>query len=107
MGYFSWITMDTNKSISNAYSSRNTFPVTMSDNQGNKWTEEDYNGYGKFSGKDYYELLAEMNDKTTREEGITLSFSQKKHYKPNLNEDEKIEWIDSSPENCIDQGYFY
>jgi len=107
MGYFSWITMDTNKSIANAYSKRDTFPVTMSDNQGNKWTEEDYNGYGVFGDKDYYELLAEMNGKTTREEGITLSFSRTEHYSPNLNEDPDKWWIDDAPENCRDQGYFY
>lgn len=62
MGFFSWKTQDTNKSIANSYSERPTFPVYMTDNEGNQWFEEDYEGYGVFGGKDYYELVAEMND---------------------------------------------
>jgi hypothetical protein len=48
MGFFSWKTMDTNKSISNNYSSRGTFKVEMLDDKGNVWTEPDYEGYELF-----------------------------------------------------------
>lgn len=72
MGFFSWITHDTNRSICNRHSGRPTFPVTMSDDKGNKWHERSYDGCGVFGDKDYYELLAEMNGLKTREEGIDL-----------------------------------
>jgi hypothetical protein len=99
----------------------------MIDNKGNKWVEQSYEGYGIFGGKDYYELLAEMNgfvsDKTgdaytdyMRGEGITLAFSKGNGsgvgtegvYYPNL-----IEMADgwvyemAGPDSCESQGYFY
>ena len=61
MGFFSWKTQDTNKSIANVHSGRSVVRVTMTDNKGNKWVEDSYEGYGVFGGKDYYQLLAEMN----------------------------------------------
>ena len=73
MGFFSWKTQDTNKSIWNVHSGRKTFSVYMVDHQGNKWKEEEYDGYGDFGGKDYYVLLDEMNGGTgDRERGINL-----------------------------------
>ncbi len=74
MGFFSWITQDTDRSIPSTYSDRRTFPVYMHDNKGNVFKEDNYEGYGEFGGKDYYELLAEMNGKSDRLEGITLEF---------------------------------
>ena len=59
MGFFSWKTQDTDTSIANAHSNRATFKVQMIDNNGNVWTENNYDGYGVFGGKDFYELLAE------------------------------------------------
>ena len=126
MGFFSWKTQDTDKSIANTYSNNKTFRVQMIDNKGNVWTETQYDGYGVFGGKDYYELLAEMNgftsDKTgeaytdeARGFGITIAFSGNSSgvgtegvYYPNL-----IEMADgwvyemSGPDNCEYQGYFY
>ena len=67
MGFFSWKTMDTDKSIANNYSNRSVFRVEMMDNKGNVWTEDNYEGYGIFGGKDYYELLAEMNGVVERD----------------------------------------
>ena len=127
MGFFSWNTMDTDKSIANEHSNRKTFRVQMIDNKGNVWTEDNYEGYGRFGGKDYYELLAEMNgftsDKTgdeytdeARGEGITLAFSKGNGsgvgtegvYYPNLVEQAKG-WIYEmgGPDSCDFQGYFY
>ena len=126
MGFFSWKTQDTDKSIANQYSNRKTFRVQMIDNKGNVFTENEYEGYGVFGGKDYYELLAEMNgfesDKTgdeytdeARGEGITLAFdgngsgvATEGVYYPNLVEQAKG-WVYemAGPDSCDFQGYFY
>ena len=126
MGFFSWKTMDTDKSIANQYSNRKTFRVQMLDNKGNVWTEDNYEGYGRFGGKDYYELLAEMNgftsDKTgdeytdeARGFGISLAFKDNGSgiatagvLYPNLIE-QADGWFynESGPDNCEYQGYFY
>jgi hypothetical protein len=126
MGFFSWRTMDTDKSISNNYSSRGAFKVDMLDDKGNVWTESDYEGYGVFGGKDYYELLAEMNGVTSdlegeaytdymRGEGISIAFKDNgsgdhtfavKY--PNLVEEAKGWRYDYyGPDSCEAQGYFY
>ena len=51
MGFYSWITQDTGRSIANAYSGLETFNVIMTDDKGNQFAEEDYEGYGVFGGK--------------------------------------------------------
>jgi len=126
MGFFSWNTMDTDKSIANQYSNRKTFRVQMIDNKGNVWTEDDYEGYGRFGSKDYYELLAEMNgftsDKTgdeytdeARGFGIDIAFKDNGSgvategvYYPNLIE-KADGWVYEmgGPDTCDYQGYFY
>ena len=122
MGFFSWRTLDTDKSIANKWSARDTFRVQMMDDKGNVWTEDSYDGYGEFGGKDYYELLAEMNGLTAnnpdelRGKGIELAFSKNNHsgvgtegvLYPNL-----VEMADGwrydpmGPDSCEDQGFFY
>jgi hypothetical protein len=133
MGFFSWKTMDTDKSISNNYSSRDVFKVDMLDNKGNVWTEDNYEGYGLFGGKDYYELLAEMNGFVSqkglsyeshgeaytdeaRKFGLDLAFSKgnlsgigtEGVYYPNLVENAD-DWVYemAGPNNCEFQGFFY
>ena len=126
MGFFSWNTQDTDRSIANEHSNRKTFRVQMMDNKGNVWTESEYDGYGRFGGKDYYELLAEMNgftsDKTgdeytdeARGFGINVAFKDngsgiatKGVLYPNLIE-QADGWFynESGPDNCEYQGYFY
>jgi len=61
MGFFSWKTQDTKRSIANVFSGKPVFTVYMIDHKGNKWEEPAYGGYGDFGGKDFYVLLAEMN----------------------------------------------
>jgi len=98
----------------------------MMDNKGNVFTEDNYEGYGRFGGKDYYELLAEMNgftsDKTgdeytdeARGFGINVAFKDngsgiatKGVLYPNLIE-QADGWFynESGPDNCEYQGYFY
>lgn len=107
MGFFSFITQDTNRSIANRHSKRPTFKVYMIDNKGNKWEESNYGGYGDFGYKDFFELLAEMNGKKTREEGIDLYYGDDPFISPNLVEDPNAEWINEAPERCDNQGYFY
>lgn len=126
MGFFSWKTQDTDNSIANQYSNRKTFRVQMLDNKGNVWTEDNYEGYGRFGGKDFYELLAEMNgfesDKTgdeytdeARGFGINLAFKDNPNgiatkgvFYPNLIE-QADGWFynESGADNCEYQGYFY
>jgi hypothetical protein len=79
----------------------------MHDNRDNIWTERNYEGYGVFGGKDFYELLAEMNGLKTREEGINLAYSGKSYLSPNLTESVAWDWIPNAPESCDFQGYFY
>lgn len=57
MGQFSWKLQDTGERIVNG----RPMHVVMCDDKGNKYVEECYEGYGVFGGKDFYELLAEMN----------------------------------------------
>jgi hypothetical protein len=73
-GQFSWFTQDTNQQIGSE--DENTLPfVYMHDDKGNKWLEKRYEGYGEFGGKDYYELLDQMNGGSgDRSEGIRLAF---------------------------------
>jgi hypothetical protein len=119
MGFFSWRTQDTNQSIPNIFAVYNdegheVFTVYMTDDKGNQWREDEYEGYGVFGGKDFYVLLAEMNglsltgdlDKD-RSLGISLSSSDKPHKSPNLTEnpDYKYDW--RGPQECEYQGYFY
>lgn len=109
MGFFSWHTQDTNRSIANNYSNQPVFTVFMLDDKGNSWVEDDYEGYGVFGGKDFYELLAEMNGlDSDRQLGIDLAFSDKPYISPNLVE-KKTGWVyvTDEPESCDYQGYFY
>lgn len=79
MGMFSWFTQDTHHRIVNG----EPYRVIMTDNNGNQYIEDCYEGYGVFGGKDYYELLAEMNGyskihckgkEELRDIGIRLAF---------------------------------
>lgn len=71
MGMFSWFTQDTHHRIVNGENHK----VIMTDNNGRKYVEHCYEGYGEFGGKDYYELLAEMNGLgSDRQAGIELAF---------------------------------
>jgi len=116
MGFFSWKTNNSDRSIANRYSDRATFKVYMRDNKGNVWVEEDYEGYGRFGGKDYYELLAEMNGEgSDRSKGIWLQYESKRTdiIYPALFEafeGADSQWEDYrgvAPENCEAQGFFY
>jgi hypothetical protein len=83
MGFFSWNTSDTKKSIANRYSSKETFKVHLITRDGQVYTEDDYEGYGLFGGIDYYEVMAIINglnktplkiNEEMRDRGINLMF---------------------------------
>jgi hypothetical protein len=77
-GQFSWMAQDTGNQIGSE--KQNTITITMFDDKGNKWEEKKYDGYGEFGGKDYYELLAQMNgiENPNRQDGIDIAFDKKK-----------------------------
>jgi len=61
MGFFSWKTSDTRKSVPNIHSSRKAFTIHMITEYGQVFTEPAYDGYGEFGGMDIYVLIAELN----------------------------------------------
>ena len=83
------------------------------DDKGNVWEEPNYEGYGDFGGKNYYDLMAEMNGLKDRSEGINAylgwyDFKDVKGLKyPNLSESKDWKWINERPKNCESQGFFY
>lgn len=117
MGFFSWKTSDTDKSVSNIYSNRGALPCKMLAPDGRIWEELNYEGYGEFGDKDFYELLAELNGlDSDRDKGINLV------YKDNPTGDNtqgvvyprivSINFIGEyrdvpNSETCPDQGFFY
>jgi hypothetical protein len=110
MGQFSWITQDTNRSISSIKGSQ--FRVIMTDDKGNQWVEDNYEGYGEFGGKDYYILLAEMNDfyhsdpEVMRAHGIDLEFDENGNNGISPSLSECGAWFHGKyPEICPDQGW--
>ena len=106
MGMFSWHTNDTKKVIwIEDYSrGRKTPVVYLIDNKGNKWREDDYEGYGEFGGKDFYELLAEMNGLEDRVKGVNLAFSGDPYLSPNLVSNPNRKWKNVAPKNHEGQG---
>jgi hypothetical protein len=128
MGFFSWITSDTQKSIANNYSTRRTFKVHMITEDGQVFTEPNYEGYGVFGGKDFYELIAELNnlpDKGSadlnRSAAIDLVFKDNPsgEYNGKFKQPKIVETLPSKenwaeewnklpyPTSCPEQGYFY
>jgi hypothetical protein len=85
------------------------------DDKGNVWTEDNYEGYGEFDGKDYYELLAEMNGQPSeRLYGIDLAFKNSPNGdNPEVKFPNLVEMADGwvydkiGPESCSGQGFFY
>lgn len=113
-GQFSWFTQDTYQQIGSERG--NKIPVYMFDNEGNSWFERNYQGYGVFGGKDFYELVATMNGyKADRDIGIDIEFNNKKSKTskkplfPALVKDKNFNWkkhdFTQKPKNDPDQGW--
>ena len=118
MGFFSWITSDTNRSISNRYSKLGTFPVYLLCPNGERIMEDDYEGYGVFGGNDAYALLARWNepekccgvDEIDRILGIDLECRRHDDivYPLKFVEDDGLSYDDvEESETDPDQGIFY
>jgi hypothetical protein len=109
MGFISFITNDTKRSIPNCYSNYHCFTVYLIDNKGNIWEDNSYGGYGTFMGKDFFVLIAEMNGKKTREEGVHIynHKDEKTALFPNIVTDRNWNWVNEKPKDCRYQGYFY
>ena len=114
MGFFSFKTTDTNESIPNRHSDKDTFTVYMVDIDNNIYTEKDYDGYGIFGGKDFFELLSKMNGYEGRDVGIDLFLSDEPCIYPNLMRHKPIRderenyWKKIySVKSCEHQGFFY
>jgi len=119
MGFFSWNTCDTNRSIACEDSNRSTFKVHMITPDGRVFTEENYEGYGEFGGKDFYELLAELNGKSTREDAIDMCYHENgsgdntlgviyPKFVENLSGDVVALYKSlPNPTSCEFQGFFY
>jgi hypothetical protein len=134
MGYFSWLTSDTQKSVAIEGSLKKTIKVKMIDDKGNEYLESNYEGYGVFDGMDFFVLTALMNgyepknnqglelfkgynlnieDTKTieklRDIGLDLYFDNPKCKKPKIVTDKcKTPYKDlPDSKDCPNQGYFY
>jgi hypothetical protein len=115
MGQFSWITQDTNEAIREMYGCMDVDKTTayMHDNMGNVWHEISYEGYGVFGGKDFFQLLAEMNNldgltgdvDNDRSLGIDLRYSGQPYLSPNLTRHRDWTWVNEAPEDDPNQGW--
>lgn len=115
MGQFSWITQDTSEAIRESFGCSDEYKTTayMHDHKGNVWEEKYYNGYGVFGGKDFHQLLAEMNNveglngdvDNDRLLGIDLEFSDKPYISPNLTRTKDWSWVNKSPNHDPNQGW--
>lgn len=115
-GQFSWMTQDTNQQIGSE--TGNTIDVYMYDNEGNKWKESRYDGYGVFGGMDFYDLVATMNGyDADRQKGIDLAFGKlktkdkkRKTLFPALVEDPRYNWkrhdFKKQPDNDPNQSWY-
>ena len=109
MGMYSWITSDTNESISNVYSVKGALPVKLLDNEGNEYFEDAYEGYGVFGGVEFYDLVATLNGLNSRDDAISAAFGNEKLVLPKLVSADCTLTYDELPdsESCSAQGFFY
>ncbi|MFA6105905.1 MAG: hypothetical protein WC725_04950 [Patescibacteria group bacterium] len=115
MGFFSWKTKDTSVSIPSCYSKRKTIKVYMVLPDKTVYEESNYEGYGFFGGKNYYEALSEINGGPSDDNyGINIEHNLRGKCTnlvfPQLVEDPNSLTPDSfkTPnDNCEYQGYFY
>ena len=115
MGQFSWITQDRGTAIRERYGCKNPGKTHayMHDNKGNIWEEKEYEGYGVFGGKDFFQLLAEMNNapgltgEVDRDRiiGIDITYSRDKFLSPNLTRRKNWVWKDEEPKRDPNQGW--
>ena len=109
MGFFSWHTTDTKTVVWNKHQEMYpTKTIYMIDNKGNEWVESEYDGYGIFGGKDFYELVAEMNGfESDRDKGIEIYFDSDGDFIfPNLVTKPNMRWRNTKPRDHNGQGFW-
>lgn len=120
MGMFSWLTADTQESISNTYSTRGAQTVYMlRPHEVPPLQEDNYEGYGVFGGMDAYVWLYQMNTdykrwvpdgEPRRLEGVAMDFQEETNlrYPLKFSFDPKAVYEDlPASKHCPDQGFFY
>ena len=123
MGFFSWLTCNTERSICNRYSRRKTFPVYVlipKEFGGGHIRETNYEGYGVFGGRDVYALVAQWNcpercignDEADRMVGIDIACYDKDNaalkYPIKISSSSRSVYENEGPsKGCPYQGYFY
>ena len=117
MGFHSFITTDTERSISNMYSDQGAFPVVVVLPDGTQYREDNYEGYGKFGGRSIMSILAEFNHLTEDQaleqyvsDSINCPDTDHNLKHPNIVELHNADgwvWKDQPLKICPHQGYFY
>ena len=121
MGQFSFLTQDTEESIWSTEGHQPKVVMFYKDIDGSvKLVNEfEYEGYGIFGGKDFYELVSLMNGGDNRSHGIDLCFNdhsaitepngtlfpQLYTFFNNLKPDHDLDFT-IPPKNCPHQGWF-
>ncbi len=119
MGMFSWHAQDTDDPIYSTPGERRT--VYLLDDKGNEYREDNYEGYGVFGGKDFYDVLARMNPElvdgdvihehtsvdVTRIVGIEIAYGNRPYRSPNLNHRPGATYTWAAPRNHANQGWYY
>jgi hypothetical protein len=115
MGFFSWETSDTNESIRNSFTEEGATPCKMLFPDGTVIECDDYEGYGTFSGVDFYEAVDKLNGGDgDRDNGIRLMDVNSNLAAPVgviaprfVSMDYEGDWA-SVPDSkqCDEQGYF-
>lgn len=107
MGMFSWHTSDSRRSICNRFSSKKTFTVYMK-YKDIIYKEDNYEGYGVFGNKDYWDFVAEINGLPVDRSAIIEAYYDNKIKNfPNFVEDKDTEWVNERAIECEHQGFFY
>jgi hypothetical protein len=77
MGQFSWISKNGEQIRSEMHHGQKVWMAYLDENDKVQTVvEPEYEGYGEFGGLDYYEVLAKMNGKETRDDGIRIAFNE-------------------------------
>lgn len=120
MGFFSFMTQDTNESIPNCHSGRDMGTIYIHDDKGNVEEYDNYDGYGEFNGLSFFFMIDAMNRKRpinpcddiawekAIERGHRLYYKPRKDTRfPNITRSKDWTWRNEKPAECPDQGFFY
>lgn len=111
MGQFSFISRNGHQIRNEYHDGQKVWMVYKDGDDVKVVVEHEYDGYGRFGGLDYYEVVAKMNGKITRSEGLDFAFEGKNVLYPQLftveptqREIDNIVWTEEC-EHDPDQGW--